>query len=344
MQQNIFGKTLNELYSIADEFRAPKYLAKQLAIWLYKKNISSFDAMTDLAVNYKKKLRENYSIIKYPYLEKLESVDGTKKYLFSTSGENEFIETVLIPENKRQTLCISTQVGCALGCEFCQTGKQGFSRNLNTDEIINQIYSIDEFEKITNIVYMGMGEPLLNTENVLKSIDILTAEWGLKISGKKITVSTVGIIPNLKDFIVNTPCNIAISLHSPFHEERKRIMPIENKYSIKSVIESIKKLNKEVKKKISIEYIVFKNLNHSKKHVNALAKLLNPISCKINLMSNHEIPDIELKSFESKIIEQFAEQLKQKGFNVTIRKSRGKDIKAACGLLTTAKIVMENRK
>ncbi|MGC9341291.1 MAG: 23S rRNA (adenine(2503)-C(2))-methyltransferase RlmN, partial [Bacteroidales bacterium] len=271
-----------------------------------------------------------------------ESVDGTKKYLFpAMSGK--FIESAYIPESKRSTLCVSSQVGCKMGCLFCMTGKQGFQGNLSAGEIVNQVRSLPEQENLTNIVYMGMGEPLDNTKEVLKSLEILTSEWGFAMSPRRITISTIGMIPGMKEFLEKSECHLAISLHTPFEDERKRLMPVENVYPLKEVMNEVKKYNWFRQRRISLEYIMFKDLNDTDRHVSELVRLLHGIKCRVNLIKFHAIPDTPLEGSSPLVMESFRDKLNAKGITATIRRSRGEDIYAACGLLSTKEMVKKDQ-
>lgn len=343
MKKKLFGKTLDELQDIVLAEGMPKFVAKQIADWLYKKHVSTIDEMRNLSKANLDLLNEKYEIGVYPPKSSQESVDGTKKYLF-TAGEGRFIETAYIPDKNRATLCVSSQVGCKMGCLFCMTGKQGFQAQLSAGEIVNQIHSLPEFEKLTNIVYMGMGEPFDNLDNVLKSVQILTEDWGYAWSPKRLTVSTIGIIPAMLSFLEKSKAHLAVSLHSPFEEDRKKIMPIENVYSLPQLIEAIRNFDFGRQRRISFEYILFKDFNDTSKHVNELARILNGIKCRINLLRFHPIPDSPLKSPDESKIEWFRDALTAKGITTTIRASRGMDIFAACGLLSTKELLTQKPK
>lgn len=337
-KQPLFGKTPSELQLLVAELQLPAFTAKQLAEWLYKKQVSSFDEMTNLSKKTRELLAEKYSIGKTVFSKVQTSQDGTKKYLFPTTG-NRFIEAAYIPDDDRATLCVSSQVGCKMGCLFCMTGKQGFQSQLSVGEIVNQISSLPERDKLTNIVYMGMGEPFDNLENVMKSLEVLTSDWGFAMSPKRITVSTIGMIPAMKHFIEESECHLAVSLHSPFHEERKRLMPIENVYPVKEVVDLLRSFDFGRQRRISFEYIMFMGVNDSPRHVKELARLLNGLRCRINLIRFHPIPDTPLQSSDEATIQQFREALLRKGIRTTVRASRGQDIFAACGLLSTKELV-----
>lgn len=337
-KENLFGKTKKELQQIVVDLGLPKFNGSQIADWMYKNNASDFDAMHNISKNAKTLLAEKYDIGRQEHGTVQASVDGTKKYLFQVRG-GQFIEAAFIPDDNRATLCVSSQVGCKMGCLFCMTGKQGFQANLTAGEILNQIYSIPEFDQLTNVVYMGMGEPFDNLDQVLKSIEIITADYGMAWSPRRITVSTIGLIPAMKTFLENSEAHLAISLHSPFEEERKKIMPIENVYNLPQLLEVISKFEFGGQRRVSFEYIMFKDFNDQKKHVDQLARILNGIKCRINLIRFHPIPGTPLLGSDDETIFQFQADLKKKGIMTTLRASRGQDIFAACGLLSTKELI-----
>ncbi len=333
-KQALLGMTLIEIREATKFLDLPNFAACEIALWIYSKGATSFKQFTNISKIKRQVLSNNFEIGLQPPSKVRTSIDGTRKYLFPVKN-NRFIEAAYIPEGKRHTLCISSQVGCKFGCSFCMTGKQGFQGQLTSGEIINQVLSIEERELITNIVFMGMGEPFDNTDEVLKSLEIMTADYGMELNPKKITVSTVGILPGMKRFINETRCQLAISLHSPFDEERSMIMPVEKKYPIRHVIETLKKHDFGKQKNISFEYILFRGFNDSVRHINQLARLLNGLRCKINLIRFHKIPDSSLQETSEAALHEFRNKLKAKGITTTIRASRGEDISAACGLLST---------
>ncbi len=333
----LFGKTLSQLEEVTTSLGMPRYTAAQMADWLYKKELSSIHDMSNISKAHREKLAEKYDLGLSEPVKTQTSVDGTKKYLFR-SMLGKFIEAAYIPERDRATLCVSSQVGCKMGCLFCMTGKQGFQGQLNAGEILNQIKSLPERDSLTNIVYMGMGEPFDNLEGVMQSLEILTSEYGFGMSPRRITVSTIGIVPAMQVFLENSKCNLAVSLHSPFEEERRRLMPIENVYSLQEVLKTIREFPLGKQRRTSFEYIVFKDLNHSPRHVKELARILNGIRCRINLLYFHPIPNTPLEAPTDKSIQEFKAALESKGLTTTIRKSRGQDIYAACGMLSTKEL------
>lgn len=337
MRKHLFGLTLEELKAVCQNLGLPSFTGGQLAEWFYKKEVSSFGEMTNLSLNARALLSEKYDTGISPPIEVQESVDGTKKYLFPAL-QGKFIETAYIPDGKRSTVCVSSQVGCKMGCLFCMTGKQGFQGNLSSGEILNQYRSIPEWRSITNLVYMGMGEPLDNLEEVLRSLEVLTSEWGFALSPRRITVSTIGITPSMLEFLNRSNAHLAVSLHTPFDDERRKLMPVQQVYPLKEVLQEIKSWDFGRQRRVSFEYILFKNFNDSPKHVNELSRLLHGIRCRVNLIRFHPIPDTPLESPDEETINSFKEKLNAKGILSTIRASRGQDIWAACGLLSTKKL------
>jgi len=335
--EHLLGMTLQELKVVATQLSLPAYAATQMADWLYKKKITSVDEMTNISAVKRELLSSIYDIGATPPVEAMRSSDGTIKYLFSTGNGSHFVEAVYIPSKDRATICVSSQVGCKMNCHFCMTGKQGFSAQLTANDIINQIQSLPEHKELTNIVFMGMGEPLDNPEEVYKVLEILTAAYGYAWSPKRVTVSTIGILPELKHFLDNSSCHLAISLHSPFHEERLSLMPIEKVYHIDSIINLLLEYDFSHQRRVSFEYIMFENLNDTSRHAKELSRLLKGLDCRVNLIKFHSIPGINLRSSNECKIETFRDELNSLGITCTIRASRGEDIFAACGMLSTAK-------
>ncbi len=320
----------------------PRFTAAQIADWLYPKRVASIEEMTNLSKKARAWLSENYEVgIRMPQKVQVSS-DGTKKYLFA-AGPEKFVETAMIPENERVTVCVSSQVGCKMGCLFCMTGKQGFQAQLTAGEIVNQIRSIEEAGKVTNIVYMGMGEPFDNLEQVLKSLEILTASWGYAMSPRRITVSTIGIIPGMLTFLERSDAHLAVSLHTPFDEERQMLMPVQVAYPIRDVVNEIKSWDFGRQRRVSFEYILFGGLNDTPRHVNELVRLLDGLRCRINLIRFHPIPGTPLRGSSDETLFGFKDRLNEKGILTTIRASRGQDIYAACGLLSTKELVKNEK-
>lgn len=332
-KEKLLGKTKEEITKLVKELGMPTFTAQQIAQWVYVKRIQQIDEMTNISKKNREKLAKQYQIGVQPPIHVSNSTDGTKKYLFQV-GNHHFVESVYIPEKERATLCLSIQIGCKMNCLFCMTGKQGFKGQLTTNEVINQIYAIPESQQLTNIVFMGMGEPLDNLDTVMKSIEIITGAYALGWSPKRITLSTIGVIPSLKIFLKNSSAHLAISLHSPFAEERQQLIPLEKRYPIAQTLEEIKKYDFSHQRRISFEYIMFDGLNDTQRHATQLVKMLRDIDCRMNLIRFHAIPDIPLSSSSDQKIATFAQYLNENGLRTTIRQSRGEDIEAACGMLS----------
>ena len=335
-KKKLMGMTLAELQQVAAEVGLPGYTAKQMADWLYKKHVTEVSEMTNVALAKRSALAERYEVGAYPPAMAQRSVDGTIKYLYA-AGEGHFVESVYIPTEDRATPCVSSQVGCKMNCLCCMTGKQGFSANLTANQILNQIQSLPERESLTNLVFMGMGEPLDNVNELFKVLEILTAPWGYGWSPKRITVSTVGAMKGLRRFLEESECHLAFSLHSPYPEERLSLMPVEKAFPAQEVIDLIRHYDFTHQRRVSFEYIVFKGLNDDLKHADALARLLRQIPCRVNLIRFHAIPNVPLQTSDMARMEAFRDRLNAKGVVCTIRASRGEDIFAACGMLSTAK-------
>lgn len=331
----LLGMTLAELKGVASEIGMPAYAAKQMADWLYKKKIKTIEEMTNIAVAKRRVLSEKYEIGMVAPVDFQKSVDGTIKYLYP-AGEGNFVESVYIPTDDRATLCVSSQVGCKMNCLFCMTGKQGFTKNLSANEILNQIQALPEHDELTNLVFMGMGEPLDNTDELFNVLEILTAPYGYAWSPKRITVSTIGA-KGLKRFLDESDCHLAVSLHSPFPDERLSLMPVEKAFPMLGVLDLIRRYDFTHQRRVSFEYIVFKGLNDSPRHAKALAGLLKDIPCRVNLIRFHAIPNVPLQTSDISKMEAFRDILNERGVICTIRASRGEDIFAACGMLSTAK-------
>jgi 23S rRNA (adenine2503-C2)-methyltransferase len=334
MKPILFGNSLDELTEIALKLGLPKFTGKQLAQWLYHQDAVRFAEMTNLSLKARDLLDNHYEPGLHAPTRVQTSADGTKKYLFPTDTDK-FIETAMIPSDDRVTVCISSQIGCKMGCLFCMTGKQGFQGQLSAGEMVNQVRSIAERRQVTNLVYMGMGEPFDNLDEVLKSIEIFTADWGFAMSPRRITVSSVGITPGLIRFLRESEAHLAISVHTPFHEERQQLMPVQIAYPLEEVIDQIKQWDFSGQRRVSFEYIVFHGLNDTARHVKQLARLLTGIRCRINLIRFHPIPGTPLAGTDEETLPWFKDQLNKKGIVTTIRTSRGQDIYAACGLLST---------
>ncbi|BAU17329.1 conserved hypothetical protein with radical SAM domain [Prevotella intermedia] len=338
----LMGMNLLELKTVAKELGMPAFTGGQMAKWLYTQHITSIDEMTNLSKVNREKLKAAYTIGCKKHIDAQYSKDGTIKYLFPTD-DGKFVESVYIPDEDRATLCVSSQVGCKMNCLFCQTGKQGFEGNLSVTDILNQIYSLPECEKLTNIVFMGQGEPMDNYENVLRTTQIMTADYGYAWSPKRITVSSIGVKTKLKRFLEESDCHVAISMHSPIPAERAEIMPGERGMSIADIVELLRNYDFSHQRRLSFEYIVFKGVNDSERHAKEIIKLLKGLDCRINLIRFHTIPNVPLHGVDDKKMEEFRNYLTQHGVFTTIRASRGQDIFAACGLLSTAKKIADER-
>lgn len=367
MQEILLGKSLEELQIITQEIGLPRFAGKQLAEWLYVRRATTFDEMTNISLKGREALKTRYVIGRHKPVAEAISKDGTKKYLFEVirdesllhplsagkieslrSEEAKYIEAVYIPENDRATLCVSTQAGCKMGCKFCMTGTLGFHGHLPAGEILNQIFSIPDANKLTNIVYMGEGEPMDNLDNVLRSLDVMTSSWGCAWSPKRITVSSVGVLPALKRYVEECECHLAISLHNPFSIERKEVMPIERVHQLSSVITLLKQYDWSKQRRVSFEYICWGGRNDSIKHANELLKILKGLDCRINLIRFHASPmdkgdkqrthneALAFSSSNETQMEWMRNYLTEHGITTTIRRSRGEDILAACGMLVNA--------
>ena len=334
-ERTLYGLTLSDLEALAADYGLPRFAARQTARWLYRRHVASIDAMTDLPAAARARLSADCTLGLSAPLRVSESADGTKKYLFATS-QGAFIESAYIPDRDRATLCVSSQAGCRMGCRFCATGRQGLVHSLTAAEILNQIISLPERERLTNLVFMGMGEPLDNTGEVLRALEILTAEWGFGWSPTRITLSTAGIASELPRFLDSSRVHLAVSLHNPFHDERAEIMPVERAYPIREVVDILRRYDFTHQRRVSFEYIVMSGLNDSPRHIRELCRLLNGIRCRINLIRFHKIPGSPYFSPDDRTMEAFRDALTDKGLTTTIRASRGEDIQAACGLLSTA--------
>lgn len=332
----LLGLTLTELQALVKRLGMPSFTAKQIASWLYEKRVGSIDEMTNLSLKHRSLLSESYAVGAEAPVELVASIDGTIKYLYKV-GENSFVESVYIPDNERATLCISSQVGCKMNCKFCMTGKQGFTANLTSNQIINQIQSLPEFENLTNIVLMGMGEPLDNLDEVLKALEIMTSTYGYGWSPKRITLSSVGLRKGLQRFIEESDCHLAISLHAPLKQLRAELMPAEKAFPIAEIVDLLKNYDFSKQRRLSFEYIMFKGVNDSLIYAKELAKLLRNVDCRINLIRFHAIPNVNLEGSDMETMTKFRDYMTSQGVFSTIRASRGEDIFAACGMLSTTK-------
>lgn len=335
-KQYFLGMTLAEIGEVVQTAGLPKFTAKQIADWVYVKRVESIDEMTNISIRNRDVLKKRFEIGRSQPENVQISADGTQKMLFKTD-EGKFIETVTIPEDDRLTICVSSQVGCKMNCDFCMTGKMGFNGNLSVGKILNQVYSVPDSEKLTNLVFMGMGEPLDNYANVMKAAEILMADYGLAWSPKRITLSSIGLLPKLKIFCDESKCHLAISLHSPISVQREKLMPIEKTYHAADIVELLRKYDWSHQRRLSFEYIMFDGVNDSLVYARELTRLLSGLDCRINLIRFHKIPGSSLSPSTDEKMIAFRDFLTAKGFFCTIRASRGEDISAACGMLSTAK-------
>ena len=339
--QALLGLSLEQLQSLCLEQGFPKFTAKQLCDWMYHKRVDNFDSMTNLSLKIRARLNEIATVGRTAPVDCQTSTDGTRKYLFaiqdSSTDIHKFVESVYIPDGDRATLCVSCQRGCKMGCRFCVTGKQGFHGSLTATEILNQIFSIPESETLSNIVFMGMGEPLDNYDAIFQSLQVLTADWGLGWSPHRITVSTVGITPMLRRLLDETQVHVAVSLHNPFADERAEMMPMQKAYPIADIISLLKKYNWFGQRRISFEYTMFKGLNDDIAHAAELVRLLKGLRCRVNLIRFHASPEMPYKTSDERSMTAFEDYLNAHGVTCTIRASRGEDIMAACGLLAGKK-------
>ena len=340
-KKELLGLSLHELKEVATSLGMPAFTGSQMAKWLYTQHVTSIDDMTNLSKANRERLKEQYVIGCMPPADCQESKDGTKKYLFPVGGsdhdEPKYVETVYIPDGERATLCVSSQIGCKMNCLFCQTGKQGFEGNLSAADILNQIYSLPERDTLTNIVFMGQGEPMDNLDNVLRATEILTANEGYAWSPRRITVSSVGVKNKLKRFLDESECHVAISMHSPLPEQRQMLMPAERQMSIEETVALLRQYDFSHQRRCSFEYICFGGLNDSLAHGREILRLVDGLECRVNLIRFHEIPGVSLPGADILQMERLRDFLTARGVFTTIRASRGQDIFAACGLLSTAK-------
>ena len=331
MKTRLLGKTPDELKQIALEVGLPAFAGKQMAQWLYQKRVKSIDQMSNLSKQGREALAQRYEVGMIEPIDVQTSRDGTRKYLFPFEGLD--YEAVMIPDEDRKTLCVSSQAGCKMGCKFCMTGRQGFHGNLDAADILSQYFAVEEAGELTNTVFMGMGEPLDNWDQVKRVIEVLTAPWGLAWSPKRITLSTIGVMPRLKQFLDECKCHLAVSLHNPFPEERAQMMPVQKAWSETEIIRLLKQYDFSGQRRVSFEYTVFHGWNDTPKHAQELIRLLRHLECRVNLIRFHRIPDFPYGPAEAQDMEAFKNLLTEGGLTATIRASRGEDIFAACGLL-----------
>lgn len=332
----LLGKTPAQLKEIAASCGLPSYTGGQIAQWMYQKKVRSLDQMTNLSKAARERLSQDYEVGVTEPTEVFTSADCTRKYLFPITFEGRppfTVEAVMIPDEDRRTLCVSSQAGCKMGCKFCMTGRQGFHGNLSAADILSQFIAIEESDDLSNAVFMGMGEPLDNYEEVMAAINVLTADWGFAWSPKRITLSSIGVLPRLKDYLEGCKCHLAISLHNPFADERLEMMPVQKAYPLEKVIDLLRQYDFSGQRRVSFEYTMFRGFNDDKRHADALVRLLRGVHCRVNLIRFHKIPDFPYGTSPDPVMEMFRDRLGAAGVTCTIRASRGEDIFAACGLL-----------
>jgi 23S rRNA (adenine2503-C2)-methyltransferase len=333
------GKTPQELKNIALQEGLPGFAGKQMSEWIYGKKVRSIEEMTNISKAFREKLAQKYDVGITSPIDVQTSADGTRKYLFpvrcpvGAGHDDSCVEAVMIPDKDRKTLCVSSQAGCKMACKFCMTGRQGFHGNLSVTDILSQFFAVDEAQELTNTVFMGMGEPLDNWDTVKQVIEVLTSPWGLAWSPKRITLSTIGVLPNLRKYLDESRCHLAVSLHNPFPEERLEMMPVEKAWPLRDVIDLIKQYDFTGQRRVSFEYTIFDGWNNSPRHAKELVRLLRGLECRVNLIRFHKIPDFPYGTAPETAMEDFRDMLERGGLTATIRASRGEDIFAACGLL-----------
>jgi 23S rRNA (adenine2503-C2)-methyltransferase len=313
IKTGLCGLTADEIYDLIEPMGYLYLHAVSISNSIYKKSISDIHEFQKIPLKLKEKL---------------------VKYLFRTEDGKEF-ETIYIPDDKRNTVCVSTQSGCRMGCSFCVTGRYGFRGNLTAGEIVNQIIALPDADKVTHVVFMGMGEPMDNLENVIKACKIITAEWGIAISSRNVTVSTVGIIPAVDQFLKRSDCNLTLSLYSPFPEERREIVPAETQYPVQGIIDTMKNFRIKKGRRLSVAYIMIKDINDTDNHLKGLISILQGSQIRVNLLSYHPDRNDKKCSSSAERMHFFKHNLIVSGISASIRKSRGTDISAACGLLAS---------
>ena len=333
--KDIKNYCLEELKDFLEKKNCPGFCAQQIFSWLYKKRVKDFNSMTNLSKEVRGFLKENFYLSQLTLLKKEKSYDATEKFLFKLK-DGLTIETVLIPQGLRNTLCVSTQVGCKFRCTFCASGKEGFKRNLTPSEIIDQYLNVSGLasaNKVSNIVFMGIGEPLDNFENTIKSINILTDSAGINLPKRRISISTCGLVPGIEKLAqLNLGIKLSISLHSADDKVRSKLMRVNKQYPLKELIPAVRRFSRAVKYPVTFEYVLIGDINTKKSDAEKLANLMKTIKGKVNLMPYNGISH-KFKPPAQQVIESFKEELKKRGVLFTSRKSRGRDISAACGQL-----------
>ena len=339
MKTALLGKTPQELAEVVTSVGLKPFAAGQIARWMYVRRAASFDEMTDISKEGRERLKAEYELGTAAPIGSAQSSDGTAKFLFPVSCpvagsfEDSAVEAVVIPDEDRRTLCVSSQAGCKMGCKFCMTGRQGYHGSLSAAQILNQFVSIPDSGSLTNAVFMGMGEPLDNYDEVMRAIEALTAPWGFGWSPKRITLSTVGVLPALKRYLDTCRCHLAVSVHNPFPDERESMMPVQKAWPLKDIVELIRRYDFTGQRRVSFEYTMFAGFNDTKRHADAMVRLLSGLECRVNLIRFHKIPDFPYESSPDAVMTMFRDRLSAHGITCTIRASRGEDILAACGML-----------
>ena len=349
MQQrrDLKGMTRRELETFVEALGERAFRGRQIMRWIYHRGAEDFSVMSDLPKALRKRLSERARLSRLELIAEEESRDGTRKFLFGLS-DGGAIESVLIPDEDRLTLCVSTQVGCAMGCRFCLTARGGFARDLTAAEIVDQVLQVRRLlpssKRITNVVLMGMGEPLANYQEVVKAIEVMEDDLGLGLSARRITLSTVGLLPELERlFVDGVRCRLAISLNASDQETRQRLMPISRKYPLEQLLDVCRRLPLPPRERITFEYVLIAGVNSSPEDARRLASILKGIRCKVNLIPLNEAPKIPFRSPSREEILEFQRILIEAGYTALIRESRGADISAACGQLRGKVIRGERR-
>jgi 23S rRNA (adenine2503-C2)-methyltransferase len=334
VKKNLIGLSAGEIAALIGPAGFNTALAVSVTHSIYKKGATEIELIDKVPKKLKEMLKENFSTGILPPVASELSSDGTIKYLFRTTDDRLF-ESVFIPEDKRNTVCVSTQSGCRMGCSFCATAGYGYHGNLSAGEIVNQVISIPGAGNVTHVVLMGMGEPMDNLWNVIKACEILTSEWGCSISKRNITVSTVGITPAVEQFLNSSECNIALSLFSPFPGERRKLIPAERIYPVKDILEILRSYPLRKKRRLTIAYVMIRELNDTSQHLEALVSMLAGSGLRVNLLPYHKTLNDTKDSSSPERMMFFKHNLVVSGISASIRKSRGTDISAACGMLAS---------
>jgi 23S rRNA (adenine2503-C2)-methyltransferase len=330
--KTLYGLTPDEIYDLISVSEFNRRHAEEIALNLYRRKIKTIDDFVKIPKKLKSFLNSYSSVGILNCVDSELSADGAVRYLFK-SASDKYFETVYIPEHKRNTVCVSVQSGCRMGCPNCVSGAYGFYGNLTAGEIVTQILGIPFASSVTHVVFMGMGEPMDNLDNVLKACEILTAQWGLAISPRNITVSTTGILPAVKRFLQESECNLTLSLHSPFAAERAKLIPAENRYPLSDLLAEMKNAKLKKGRRLSVAYMMIDGVNDSEKHLQKLISLIKGSAIRVNILPFHKIPNSILSPSPPELIQYFKHSLTCAGVSASIRKSRGEDISAACGLL-----------